>query len=424
MNAIREAVSNKNGTSARLPETHLFFFDTVRTATMLSVVLYHAVAAYSTLTPHWSVHDGVSAVADGIRELFDVYMMPVFFFVAGYFAVPSLRKQGSWRFIEGKIRRIGVPWLLAVLVIVPIVRYAGELKTGPSAVHQAFWKSWIGYLKGAGTFRVGLWTVTRVNQMHFWFLSLLLTFFIVYGFVYALKGFGGGRRSASQDVITPSRQSVFAVLSLAVGLATIGYFIVSMMTPDLSWVTVDLLWQFQPGGLVLYVIAFLLGGFAFSRRWFEGVLFFGRPALWALLVVPLASAFFLIGSDLFSRPSTSHLLSPALLLAFSLARSMLCFAVLFLLIALGRTYGKKPSRLNQGLSANSYNIYLVHIFFVTFLQDVLMIWRGGPPMAKAWVIFVAVVPISYVISRTIDRSPRVWAAAFVLIFAVVVLWAR
>jgi hypothetical protein len=53
-----------------------------------------------------------------------------------------------------------------------------------------------------------------------------------------------------------------------------------------------------------------------------------------------------------------------------------------------------------------------------------MIWRGGPPMAKAWVIFVAVVPISYVISRTIDRSPRAWAAAFVLLFAVVVLWAR
>ena len=98
----------------------LLFFDMVRNLAMLSVVLYHAVAAYSTITPHWSVHDGSSMTADMIRQLFDVFMMPVFFFVAGYFALPSLMKQGTWKFLKGKLRRLGVPWVLAILIIVPL----------------------------------------------------------------------------------------------------------------------------------------------------------------------------------------------------------------------------------------------------------------------------------------------------------------
>ena len=36
----------------------LRFFDFVRNVAILAVVIFHAVAAYSTVTPHWSSHDG------------------------------------------------------------------------------------------------------------------------------------------------------------------------------------------------------------------------------------------------------------------------------------------------------------------------------------------------------------------------------
>jgi hypothetical protein len=58
----------------------LLFFDMVRNLARGSVVLYHAVAAHSINTPHWSVHDGSSMTADMTRQLFDLFMVPVFFF--------------------------------------------------------------------------------------------------------------------------------------------------------------------------------------------------------------------------------------------------------------------------------------------------------------------------------------------------------
>jgi glucans biosynthesis protein C len=350
--------------------------------------------------------------------------MPVFFFVAGYFAPPSLRRQGAWGFLKGKLRRLGVPWLVAILVIVPLTRYAALMKAGSTVVRQPFLHYWVGYLKGVGTFQVGLWTSDRMNQMHFWFLSLLLTFFVVSGLLYALRGRVASRPDAFPTRRTASAISILRALLLSAILASIGYFIVSLMVPDMSWVTADLLWQFQPGGLVLYVACFLLGTLAFSRGWFEGYAFPGRLTVWAPVGLALAAGFLFVGHDVFARTSTSNLLPPALLLNFSFLRTFLCLSVLVVFIACAQKYGKRPMRLNQKLSTNSYNIYLVHIFFVTFFQDVLVIWRGGPPMAKTVVIFFAVLPISYGISRLIDRFPRGVITVFVALFLLVVVLAR
>jgi surface polysaccharide O-acyltransferase-like enzyme len=90
-------------------------------------------------------------------------------------------------------------------------------------------------------------------------------------------------------------------------------------------------------------------------------------------------------------------------------------------IAYARKFWNRPSLLNQKLSANSYNIYLVHIFFVVFLQDVLMIWPGGPPMAKAAIVFFLVLLISYGISRLIDRFPRGFVIFFLGLFILAIV---
>jgi glucans biosynthesis protein C len=407
-----------------LTGNRLLFFDTVRTIAMLSVVLYHAVAAYSTLTPHWSVHDGTSVIADGIRELFDVYMMPVFFFLAGYFAVPSLRRHGGWTFIKGKLRRLGVPWLIAILIIIPLARYGMATKSGGNLTHQAFLRYWIEYLGNVGTVRVGLWTADSMNQMHFWFLSLLLSFLIIFGLVYALTPPRGRQSASVQAQRVASARGIMVSLQVAAVVCSACYFVISLVTPDLSWVMVDLLWQFQPGGFVLCAASLLAGALAFSKRWFEGESFPGSPAAWVLAGLVLTCCFFFIGRGVFGHPTDSNLLSPALLLGFAVVRSFLCFTILAMLVVLARRYGGRPNRLNRGLSVNSYNIYLVHIFFITFFQDVLMIWPGGPPIVKALFIFLAVLPISYGISKVIDRFPKAVVTFFVALFAVAVIWAR
>ena len=71
--------------------TRIAFLDHIRTLMVLLVVVYHSVAAYSTVAPHWWTHDTTSLVSDIIREWFDVFTMPVLFFVAGYFALSSIK---------------------------------------------------------------------------------------------------------------------------------------------------------------------------------------------------------------------------------------------------------------------------------------------------------------------------------------------
>jgi membrane-bound acyltransferase YfiQ involved in biofilm formation len=171
------------------------------------------------------------------------------------------------------------------------------------------------------------------------------------------------------------------------------------MIPEMSWLTIDLLLQFQPTSLILYITCFILGVVASSREWFAGDEFPQRLFIWVLTGLLLTAGFFIIGRVVFAHPATSDQLSSVLLLAFSFIRTLLCLAVLVILIAYARRYWNRPSGLNQALAANSYNIYLVHIFFVTALQDILMVWPGGPAMVKAAIVFLVALPISYGISR-------------------------
>jgi glucan biosynthesis protein C len=384
----------------------LLFFDIVRNLAMLSVVLFHAAGAYSTVTPYWPVHDGSSVIADGIRELFEVFMMPVFFFLAGYFTLPSLNRQGILRFLTGKFKRLGVPWLLALFVIIPMTLHFTRVQANPNLVHQLFWQYWLIYLANFGTFRVGLLSVDKTNQMHFWFLSLLLTFFLVFVLFYVVRG----KLPTSSNSLTVrepgSKKSILKVLLLAGVLVSAGYFAVTSMIPDMSWVTVDLLWQFQPGGLILYIVCFALGVFAYSRQWFVGNHFPDRFSILVPIGLLLMAAFFLVGRNVFAHPSDSNLLTPGLLLVFSVVRTFLCLAFLVVFVAYARTYWNRPSVFNQKLAANSYNIYLVHLFFIYPFQNMLMIWPGGPAIAKVVIVFLLVLPISYGISRLIDRFPR------------------
>lgn len=426
MNAITEALAmdrrtNGSGlTDARPAVKRLHFFDTVRNIAMLAVILYHAVAAYSTATPHWSVHDGTFLVADGIRHLFDVFMMPLFFFVAGFFALPALNRRGPRDFLKGKGKRIGIPWLIAILLLVPMVRYAGEMKA-EAVAFIPFRQYWLEYCAGVGTVRFGPASADTMSQMHFWFLSLLLAFFLILA---AVRAIPAGRRVLAGDTAQPvSTRSIYATLAWTAGCTAPVYFVLVSVVPEASWTSIDLLLQFQPASLILYVACFVLGLLAARGGWFAGNAFPGRPLVWGMVSAALAVLFLATGKGVFTEPLTADG-QPALVLgAFSLARTLLCLSMLLSIIAYARGRNR-VSVLGGKLAAGSYGIYLCHLFFVVFLQDVLMVWAGGAPMAKAAVVFLTALPISYGVARAMDRFPKSFAIGLGAVFVLVVVLCR
>ena len=305
----------------------LLALDFVRVLALLGVVIYHSAAAYSTNTPYWSVHDGSSVFATGIRELVDVFIMPIFFFLAGYFTLSSLRKRGYWSFFKSKFWELGYIWLLAVIIILPIVWWGINVKSSGSSA--GFLGSWLTWMGGIGQTRLGVANDPgQMVHMHFWFVSLLFYFFVIFILLYMVKSKLSGISSNTTKPESPSNKNVLLILMIFGLVTTVGYFVSLLLVPDTSWLNVKLFLQFQPSKLFLYVAYFGLGIYGYSRNWFIEGNPLGRLSIWAPATVLLAAAFLVVGQNMFLNPATTTSLSPAYLLLFALIRSFFLLSVL------------------------------------------------------------------------------------------------
>ena len=89
----------------------MWFFDNLRAFIVLLVAVFHVAMGYTTWNlPWWYVNDiQQSKVFDVFVLSTDVYMMPILFFIAGYFALPVLVKKGMTAFWRDKLWRIVIP---------------------------------------------------------------------------------------------------------------------------------------------------------------------------------------------------------------------------------------------------------------------------------------------------------------------------
>ncbi len=412
LSPVRPITTPRIRSAAAVSAERVYFFDMVRDVAMIAVVIYHAVGAYASVAPYWGVHDGVSVIANGIRELFDVFMMPVFFFVAGYFALSSLQRKGAGTFLKGKFRELGFPWLLGTLLLIPIAQHEAAQNATTNGASIPFWRFWLDYLQQIGQLQVA--PRSGANQLHFWFVSLLLVFFI--GFVLwrrMARPVGGKDTAATVPTTAPAIIKTLIGVSL---LASLGSFAVVLFIPSAAWVKLDLLLEFQAVSLILYIAYFVLGIMAANGQWFAHHQFPGRLAVWVPLGLVLMAAFLVLGEGEFTYATTGIRSSPLVLLAFATVRTFLCLAFLVTLLSLSMQYASGPSKWVQNLSYHSYNIYLVHIFFVAALQDTLVMWAGGPPLAKAALITLVALPLSYGTSKLIKRFPYVVIGLVLMLF--------
>jgi peptidoglycan/LPS O-acetylase OafA/YrhL len=377
------------------------------------VVVYHSVAAYAIVAPHWIVHDTNTFAADIIRELFDVFMMPVLFFAAGYFALPSLEKKGVWEFLKDKVKRLLVPWALAVLIILPLALY-----DQPVNPIRPFWSYWLSYVS---SFQVQLRFTQApmgpTTQAIYWFLSLLFALFVVFALVYTLSR--RWRSGASLPAARPatSGNSVFVALVVFGLLTSAGYFILLLLFPDSSWFTLHMFLEFQVTRLVPYAGCFTFGVYAQSKGWFAEGKPLGSLALWGAISAALAVTYLLVGQPVFADTAGTANLPVGLLLLFAFIRSFLLLSLLVVFVSFGVRYWNHASGLGRQLAAASYNIYLVHFFIVVTLQIALLKWIGGPVPAKIAIVSLATLALSLAISRWIlARHSRAFAVAILALF--------
>ena len=179
--------ANQNHQS--LQPGRIYFLDHMRWLLVVVMVLMHSMFSYTTSASWWYVVDEQSRIAFDISILFyDVFGMPTFFFVAGYFSIGSLEKYRVRIFLRQKFSRLMIPWLLGVMFVGPMVVYFQHYQslTLEGAMPEGyldFW--WIYVADGLNLFTGRLPSLEQFTLHHFWFVSLLFFFFATQALAWA-----------------------------------------------------------------------------------------------------------------------------------------------------------------------------------------------------------------------------------------------
>jgi glucan biosynthesis protein C len=127
-------------------------FDKLKVCVTLLVVLHHSILAYARFghfdTRHYlrssaPIVDPARWVGfDVLVDFNDVYFMSLMFLISGLFVMPSLSRHGPWHYLAGRAVRLGLPFLVAVTVIMPVAYYPSFLQTGANLSFPQYWSGY------------------------------------------------------------------------------------------------------------------------------------------------------------------------------------------------------------------------------------------------------------------------------------------
>jgi fucose 4-O-acetylase-like acetyltransferase len=135
-------------------QNRLVFLDNLRYFMVLLVVILHVSISYANV-PWWYVIDANKHSFFGsLINLLDSFLMPVLFFISGYFALTSQRRRTMGAFMIAKLKRLGNPLFFGLFLLVPVMPYMYHYTRAITPL--SFWEFWQGFVKSAGDFNLTL----------------------------------------------------------------------------------------------------------------------------------------------------------------------------------------------------------------------------------------------------------------------------
>ncbi|UCC97523.1 MAG: acyltransferase family protein [Phycisphaerales bacterium] len=320
-------------------ESRVYFLDNLRTAVIFLVVLYHAGGVYEASgmwASFWIVDDPSTNNLSGLLNIvLDIFMMPTMFFISGYLVPASLQSKRGRTFIIAKFRRLILPWIIAVLTLIPLYKVIFLFSRNLPQ------ESWTTYFHWSN----GIW-----SQNWLWFLPVLFLFNVLYLLFSKVK------------IRIPNISLKGAVLgAFLIGLVcSVGMDMLGLR----GWTKSGLL-DFQNERLLIHFMFFLLGALCFRLKVFDGKP--GSKMLYhivnSIAWIPITVYIFFLLYPWF-RPGkfiVSEILD-RLILWFNYQLSLFC--LVYAMIETFRRYLDKPGKLRNELNKNSYYVYIIHVIVI------------------------------------------------------------
>ncbi|SHI38562.1 Acyltransferase family protein [Nocardiopsis flavescens] len=369
---------------AGAPRTRLHYIDNLRVALTVLVVLHHAALTYSNI-PVWFYLEPAGDATAGLLDVFIVlnqtYFMGLFFLLSGYFTPGAADRRGGRGFVRERLVRLGVPFLLFVLLVRPVLMipsYQGAVAEGLAA-DLPFW----------------LFAIVAYDPGPMWFVEVLLVFALAYALVRRLR-----RDRAATAVPRPADSAplrwLWPVAGFTLALAAVS-FLWRWVNPAPYWPVLGLP---SPDYLPQYLALFAVGILAFRRNWFTRL---PGAAGWYGAATALAglAAYFVaqgaLGGPL-ALPGTPQALVLLVLETVLSVGTMLALLVFF------RRFATGGGRLSRFLSQNAFAVYVLHPLVLVGGGVLLAGWEA-PAVLKFLGLSALAVPACWALAAAVRALP-------------------
>ncbi len=369
--------------------------DRARTFITMLVLIHHSVTAYT----HFGHTDKQSFLGFDLVVMFnDSFFMSAMFFLSGLFVWPSLQRKGISWFLRDRWWRLGLPFIVCALLVMPFAYWAVELELhDPNMTFAAFWWQ---------TVTEGPW-----NSGPAWFVWVLLAFDVIAAFVYyALSGWVEviGRLSLESF----GRPGLFFWALLIA--TTVVYVPVVMYFTASHWLALGP-FAIQSSRVLLYLFYFLAGCGVGAASFDRGLLapdgeMARRWPVWlaaTIFTYGCIVALIYIKHSVLPDPNNLPLWWD---LAYALAFVSYSAAQTFNILALFLRFDNEGASIFDPLRDSAYGIYLLHYVPVLWLQYWLFGMTFGPvdqltAIIKAVIVFVLTLALSWAATVALRKIP-------------------
>jgi hypothetical protein len=393
MTAISSSVATAATKAAPKASTRNAALDRARTFITMLVLIHHSLIPYT----HYGHTDREAFLGFDAVVLFnDSFFMSAMFFLSGLFVWPSLQRKGAGWFLRDRWWRLGLPFVICALILMPIAYYAIELRQHDISFIAFWWK----------TTTVGPWPSGPA-----WFVWVLLAFDVLAAVLY---------RAAPSCVEATGR------LSLA-GFARPGLFFLALLVGSIIVYVPSVLYfgpsrwfaagpvDVQASRVLLYLLYFFAGVGVGAVPFGQGLLagdgeLARRWPVWLAITIATYGcivALVFVRHDLL--PDVDHR-PPWWRAAYALAFVSYSAAQTFNILALFLRFSNDGSSVLDPLRDSAYGIYLIHYIPVLWLQYALFDISLAPSMQlsaiiKAIIVFVLTLALSWAATVALRRIP-------------------
>ena len=373
-------------TAGKKSGPRLLYIDNIRILLICLVIATHCSITYSGPGSWYFADPGNGTTTPFILSVIDTlnqsFFMGFFVLVSAYFVVGSLQRKGRGLFTRDRLVRLGIPLLVWVLFINPLILLIILNGTGTLPMPPA---SLLNPLTGAG-----------LGPMWFVFFLLVTTF------AYLL--WTGFYPSAPPGNVKPHPFPGFAsIVALGILLGIVTSVVRIFLPIGSMW-----LFGFQLPFFPQYITAFIIGIYAAQNNWFDEIpARVGKTcAVTALLLVAIQPLFIYL--ILNSPDGLSQVMGglhwQVVFYAFweQMAGVMIITGLLFIFSRWFNTQGSVA----RAMAGDSYTVYIIHPVILILLA-ITLAGFALPSLTKFAIVLPLAICLSFALAHVIRAVPGV-----------------